>query len=889
MHLRSTLFWTFIFLGIIFCMELSGLADDKFWQIPGGGIFQDGAGWSPNGMPTASDHAWIGNLPDVKNNEVESSTDITMGGLSISNGMQYHTGVWQLGIFHKTTVLGITSISGFNQSSFFAYLSKIAVWNAAGSGPDFTTGGLTIKDRAEAVLNGGTLQVNGLAYVDGTSAISGRGTIRLTSNQPTALILDGDLFINDQGMTINQLGSGRIDLDGGLAGDKTIRVNQSTGNTYSFLTINGTQLADDFDDHFRIAGGHQLNMNLAGGWTMGSGGELTFEGGAENAQVNGGAFTMNGKIAFAGTGLHGQINAPLTLNPTASMTLGTQNRLELANSIIVNGGSYSVGAVSQLDFGGTTTVRGGIFNTAGTGISSGAVRFLGSTEWKGDVNIDGFAIQQGNATVSGNTTITANRFDFDGASASSWTINSGLTVNADAVESFGVNLQNQIDDAVIINGNNLLAPAFLQINLPVGQNWVMAGDLTLVGPGGSFSQTTLRGSDVEIAGAAVALGNNTSTARITLGSAGVFGIADASSLRLEGGSLADTNRIRGGEFVGPGTLAAGSGKSLSGFGTINNSIDFDGTAELRAAGGKLTLNGTITDVGTIGTGDANGDLHFNSAWNSNIADKVQLRGGMISGGQLVNDGLVTGFGKLAMQQFINNGELSAVDGSLHVELPGGIRADMDGTNGQGVLRVEAGNLHLSRAPADAFDGTAYVGPGRTLQLDEGWEMRGDLFLTGGPDHRALIAGSMVQELGGKTNLDGTAEFRIPTVLASSSHLQFSLEGFAQGEEFDWLIADEWMSLDGTLDLSLVNGFESLLLPGQTFEIISVQGALNGTFDWINQPAQLPVGWHLDAVYGPHSVQLLVVGVPEPAASIILIPGLLAGLACSRFRRNPILR
>ena len=53
-------------------------------------------------------------------------------------------------------------------------------------------------------------------------------------------------------------------------------------------------------------------------------------------------------------------------------------------------------------------------------------------------------------------------------------------------------------------------------------------------------------------------------------------------------------------------LGADTGKALHGFGTINTGIDFDGTADLRADNGTLTINGAILDAGQIGTADADG-------------------------------------------------------------------------------------------------------------------------------------------------------------------------------------------------------------------------------------------------------------------------------------------
>ena len=60
----------------------------------------------------------------------------------------------------------------------------------------------------------------------------------------------------------------------------------------------------------------------------------------------------------------------------------------------------------------------------------------------------------------------------------------------------------------------------------------------------------------------------------------------------------------------------------------------------------------------IGTKDATGILKVMQPWNSGVADKVELLGGQILGGTLINDRYVTGFGTLAMAHITNNGSIA---------------------------------------------------------------------------------------------------------------------------------------------------------------------------------------------------------------------------------------
>jgi hypothetical protein len=63
-------------------------------------------------------------------------------------------------------------------------------------------------------------------------------------------------------------------------------------------------------------------------------------------------------------------------------------------------------------------------------------------------------------------------------------------------------------------------------------------------------------------------------------------------------------------------------------------------------------------------------------------------------------------------------------------------------------------------------------------------------------------------------------------------------------------------LGGTLNASLIDGFSPL--PGQSFEILTAAGGVDGTFDHVNLPA-LPGGLYFDLAYAANAVTLSVAG------------------------------
>ena len=89
-------------------------------------------------------------------------------------------------------------------------------------------------------------------------------------------------------------------------------------------------------------------------------------------------------------------------------------------------------------------------------------------------------------------------------------------------------------------------------------------------------------------------------------------------LRLSGGSqvVGDTNTINNTTINGPGTLQLDNNTALRGTGTINAVIDDNGSADLVAEGGLLTLGGSIVDIGRLGTERAAAVLNVTNPWNT---------------------------------------------------------------------------------------------------------------------------------------------------------------------------------------------------------------------------------------------------------------------------------
>jgi len=106
------------------------------------------------------------------------------------------------------------------------------------------------------------------------------------------------------------------------------------------------------------------------------------------------------------------------------------------------------------------------------------------------------------------------------------------------------------------------------------------------------------------------------------------------------------------------------------------------------------------------------------------------------------------------------------------------------------------------------------------------------------------------------NSPANVSFAGNIVVGPTAGLDIELAGIAKGTGYDSLTVAGAAALGGTLDVSLLGGF--VPTAGQSFEILTAAGGINGTFDAVNLPS-LAAGLYLDLNYNPNSVLLTVAG------------------------------
>jgi hypothetical protein len=559
------------------------------------------------------------------------------------------------------TPAGIATIAG---NSFSQNSGTITVVDADG----------TLQFDAPFSMNGGTLTNNGLVVFNQTATIAAAANFDIVG--------DADLTVEaNRTVTINQT---NFNFDGSGAGGTTITIN-SGGR----LNVNVT----DYDSDSATNG-------FDGTITVNSATISVFSGDAEF--VMDGTINMNKSAAdvveWEGEPLDigndaGSLDADLNIGGNGNTLFHNQVDFNSDADVDVAAGC---GLILNLaaDF---NTVNGGN-NAQFTG--TGAIRFNSQANF--------------NEAVTFN--MTGGTIDFDGldtVNGDTINVDAPVTVNAASMESFG-----KVNTAGVstLDINNSVGLGVLTVNLDnPDAEWTLnaQGVMNLVND--NTEATLLAGNDINLNGTVNVTGDVRSTARVDIGAAATININTAGQpLRLGGGNAGpDANTISGGTVAGIGLLGADTGKSLQGFGTISADIDFDGTANLRATGGTLTISGDLVDVNILGTADNTGILNIVNAWETDggaggSIGAVVLAGGVLQGGLITNDNAtgLQGNGRIGAR-VINTSRVTATNGGTLLVQTAGNDNDWDGATNTGALEALSGDLEM-------VDTTAPVPPVRSF-------------------------------------------------------------------------------------------------------------------------------------------------------------------------------
>jgi hypothetical protein len=253
--------------------------------------------------------------------------------------------------------------------------------------------------------------------------------------------------------------------------------------------------------------------------------------------------------------------------------------------------------------------------------------------------------------------------------------------------------------------------------------------------------------------------------------------------------------------------------------------DVPGTATLRFPGADIRtlFNAYIT---LIGSGSSIQDLAGQNA----LRNLQSIQHGALtnSGTQVITPPSGT---------FINSGATHNLDTGANITIQGSL-SSIDGavTNIGSPTDTSDTSLHITGS-ALINGGSLDMGgqPGvntqyhTMLQVINGIEFRG-AFLTGTGTTFAdtlLTNGSIVAP----GHSPGQLEFHGGLTFDSTTKLQIQISGYKAGSEFDQVVQSNGLvTLGGTLELSIIDGFENFITNDDTFDIVTSSQTLAGSFN-----------------------------------------------------------
>ncbi|HVP55683.1 MAG TPA: PEP-CTERM sorting domain-containing protein [Candidatus Eisenbacteria bacterium] len=354
-------------------------------------------------------------------------------------------------------------------------------------------------------------------------------------------------------------------------------------------------------------------------------------------------------------------------------------------------------------------------------------------------------------------------------------------------------------------------------------------------------------------------------------------------------SLYDDNLGNGGPLNNYGTITM-LDAPMSNYSILNNY----GTVELISNDYYLTNYGTLKNYGLL---LPSGLENVSTMDNYGTVRLVQLNSdnsGMLANAGILdiqttfyNEGTLDNLGKLNTYDLWNYSVLNnRAGGTLNIYLenyPGypGSLENYGTINNAGVVVIPPGSL-LASDSSDYFGTGTYAQSAGSTIVDGTFSSVTPIHIDGGTlSGSGLIQGDVFM---GGTMSPGDSPGLLTiqgnyTQLSSGSFFA-ELAGLTPGTQYDQLVVSGLATLDGTLDVVLLNGFVVHL--GDSFVLMTFANE-TGQFSELDLP-RLPHGemWLLS--YNPSNLTLQAAPTPEPASMLLLGSGLLSAALVFR-RRN----
>ena len=756
----------------------------------------------------------------------------------------------------QSGTLNLTVGGGTSSGSFDAALGTTLDF---GSGTHPLDAGATFTGAVPSRVTGGTVTVNGAVSavnfgqtggtLDGADTLTVTGTFNwaggtMGGSGVTSIAAGGAMTLSggnikslsgrtiDNAGVVNLTGTGQFDLRNGavfnnLSGgvfdaqsdalvDQDVGAAATFNNTGIFKKSGGT--ATTLESVFNNTGSVQvqsgtLNLTVGGGTSSGSFDTAS----GTTLDFGSGTHTLDAGATFTGAGPSRVTGGTVTVNGAVSAvnfgqtggTLDGGDTLTVTGTFSWTGGTMSGSGKTSIAAGGAMTLSGGSTKTL-------SLRTVDNT---GTVNLTG-----------------TGQFDLRNGAVFNNLSGGVFDAQSDALVDQDVGAAATFNNTGIFKKSGGTATTLEPVFNNTGSVQVQSGTLNLTVGGGTSS-----GSFDAASGTTLDFGSGTHTldagatftgagpSRVTGGTVTVNGAVSAVNFGQTGGTLDGGNTLTiSGTFNWTGGTMGGSGKT---------SIAAGGTMTLSGGNTKSLSGRTIDNAGTVNlTGTGQFDLRNGAVFNNLSAGVFDTQ----------SDALVDqDIG--AATTFNNSGTFKKSGGT------GATTFEPIFNNG-GTAEVQSGTLNFTAAYTQTAGVTLLNGG--NLTSSQTLDIQGGT-LSGAGTLTANVTSSGQVAPGGSA---GTLQMLGNYTQAAGGSLEVEIGGLVAGTDFDVLDISSSATLDGTLNVSLISGFN----PSQSdsFQILNY-AARSGAFSTVSLPT-LATGLEWENItYGSDSVVLMVVASNTP--------------------------
>ncbi len=750
---------------------------------------------------------------------------------------------------------------------------------------------------ATFTLDGTTNGLAGLSTVEGSLYLVNGQTNTVTPGSPGTLTFNPGSFVNVGDATT-------LTVNGNITNSGTLYTGYyyyyGGGNTLNItgsLTNNGTLTM--YGAYYY--GGSGDTLNLTGGLTNSAGATFNLLDNSGDV-ANVGTLTNQGSL-YVGVGT--------TLNLTNEST-GIMD-VPMGSSLTVNG-TLMAGTANGL--AGLTTVEGSLTlgNGQTTSVTPGGSPATLTVSPSGAIAINNSGTS---LTVAGSLNYSGS-LSLSGTTASVTGTGSTATFNAGSSVALASGSTLTVSGAITNNSINFTTGYYGGGNtVTADEGFTNSGAVYMYGSsnyGGAGDTLNVKGTLTNSTGATLDLVDYSSdVANVTaLSNSGTIDLGSGTLLSLTGSAQTNSGTVNLGSSNGPATLKIGAtAVTLSGSGTVVMSNQAGNEITATSAADVLTSANTIAGSGNIGFGNmgfvntgtvlANqstplvidtSSAAFNNKGTLTVSpgDTLYIMGGpfknlsstTLSGGTYSISGImqynsanaiVTNSASItltgASAEIMNSSSRNALS-TLATNSSTGVFTVTGGqvlsdsatglTNAGAVTVASSSKLTLTKASATYTQSAGTTTVDGTLTADGGMTFSGgSVFGNGGTLSAGTntVTNSATFNIGDAVMTAGTESIEGNYTQTSAGNLDVDIGGTTAGTQYDQLNITGEASLNGELNLDLINGFVPTMT--ETFEILTA-GSVTGVFSSVNG-SEINSSEHFGVVYNTKNVTLDVLSGP----------------------------